>query len=73
LSALGIVFLNIGCVLAGLLVDRIGAWRAVLVYSLLLPVGIGVLYACLISGGTGWVLAYAVAGSVAVWWARCRR
>ena len=44
LSALGIVFLNIGCVLAGLLVDRIGAWRTVMLYSLLLPLGIGVLY-----------------------------
>ncbi|MBV6823835.1 MFS transporter [Pseudomonas sp. PD9R] len=62
LSALGIVFLNIGCVLAGLLVDRIGAWRTVMVYSLLLPVGIGVLYACLISGGNWLGLAYAVAG-----------
>ncbi|RMM11304.1 Major facilitator family transporter [Pseudomonas syringae pv. maculicola] len=40
LSALGIVFLNIGCVLAGLLVDRIGAWRGVMFYSLLLPLGI---------------------------------
>jgi MFS family permease len=48
LSALGIVFLNIGCVLAGLLVDRIGAWRTVMLYSLLLPLGIGVLYGCLI-------------------------
>ncbi len=62
LSSLGIVFLNIGCVLAGLLVDRIGAWRAVLLYSLLLPVGIGLLYACLITGGAWINLAYAVAG-----------
>ena len=62
LSALGIVFLNIGCVLAGLLVDRIGAWRTVMLYSLLLPLGIGVLYACLISGGVWVGLAYAVAG-----------
>ncbi|MFU2330782.1 MFS transporter [Pseudomonas sp. NFX98] len=62
LSALGIVFLNIGCVLAGLLVDRIGAWRTVMLYSLLLPLGIGVLYACLISGGNWIGLAYAVAG-----------
>ncbi|WCM50581.1 MFS transporter [Pseudomonas sp. WJP1] len=62
LSALGIVFLNIGCVLAGLLVDRIGAWRTVMLYSLLLPLGIGVLYACLISGGNWVGLAYAVAG-----------
>jgi MFS family permease len=62
LSALGIVFLNIGCVLAGLLVDRIGAWRTVMLYSLLLPLGIGVLYACLIAGGQWIGLAYAVAG-----------
>ncbi|EJM66890.1 arabinose efflux permease family protein [Pseudomonas sp. GM49] len=62
LSALGIVFLNIGCVLAGLLVDRIGAWRTVMLYSLLLPLGIGVLYSSLIMGGDWIGLAYAVAG-----------
>jgi MFS family permease len=62
LSALGIVFLNMGCVLAGFLVDRIGAWRTVMLYSLLLPLGIGVLYTCLISGGNWVGLAYAVAG-----------
>jgi MFS family permease len=62
LSALGIVFLNIGCVIAGLLVDRIGAWRAVMLYSLLLPLGIGVLYTCLIHGGDWVGLAYALAG-----------
>jgi MFS family permease len=62
LSSLGIVFLNIGCVLAGLLVDRIGAWRALLVYSLLLPIGVAGLYASLI-GGWAWPgVAYAVAG-----------
>ncbi|MBT9267853.1 MFS transporter [Pseudomonas sp. MG-9] len=62
LSALGIVFLNIGCVIAGLLVDRLGAWRTVMLYSLLLPLGIGVLYSCLITGGNWVGLAYAVAG-----------
>ncbi|WPN46435.1 MULTISPECIES: MFS transporter [unclassified Pseudomonas] len=62
LSALGIVFLNIGCVLAGLLVDRIGAWRTVMLYSLLLPLGIGVLYTCLITGGNWIGLAYVIAG-----------
>jgi hypothetical protein len=62
LSSLGIVFLNIGCVLAGLIVDRIGAWRTVMLYSLLLPLGIGVLYTCLIAGGSWIGLAYAVAG-----------
>jgi MFS family permease len=62
LSSLGIVFLNIGCVLAGLVVDRIGAWRTVMLYSLLLPLGIGALYASLINGGAWLGLAYAVAG-----------
>jgi len=62
LSALGIVFLNIGCVIAGRLVDRIGAWRTVMLYSLLLPLGIGLLYTCLISGGNWVGLAYAIAG-----------
>ncbi|MGE8150517.1 MFS transporter [Pseudomonas vancouverensis] len=62
LSAWGIVFLNIGCVLAGLLVDRIGAWRTVMLYSLLLPLGIAVLYGCLILGAEWIGLAYALAG-----------
>jgi len=62
LSSLGIVFLNIGCVLAGLLADRIGAWRAVLFYSALLPLGIALLYSCLIHGAEWIGLAYALAG-----------
>ncbi|MBV4490689.1 MFS transporter [Pseudomonas oryzicola] len=62
LSSIGIVFLNIGCVLAGLLVDRVGPWRALMFYSLLLPLGIGVLYASLVGQwGMTW-LAYALAG-----------
>ena len=62
LSSLGIVFLNFGCVLAGWVVDRIGAWRSVLLYSLLLPLGIAQLYASLI-GGWAWPgLSYALAG-----------
>src|SRR5471032_1929755 len=62
LSALGIVFLNIGCVLAGLLVDRIGAWRTVMLYSLLLPVGIALLYSSLIGQWLAPGIAYAIAG-----------
>ncbi|MCV4342238.1 MFS transporter [Pseudomonas capsici] len=62
LSAAGIVFLNIGCVLAGMLVDRIGAWRGVIVYSLLLPLGIGVLYASLVQQWLPLTVAYALAG-----------
>ncbi|MCU1719029.1 MFS transporter [Pseudomonas sp. 5P_3.1_Bac2] len=62
LSSIGIIFLNLGCVIAGLVVDRIGAWRAVKLYSALLPVGISLLYASLINGGTWLQLAYALAG-----------
>ncbi|MFS2161794.1 MFS transporter [Pseudomonas sp. Pseusp122] len=62
LSSVGIVFLNIGCVLAGLLVDRIGAWRGVILYSLLLPVGVGLLYASLIGQWLPLTIAYAIAG-----------
>ncbi|UVJ42493.1 MFS transporter [Pseudomonas sp. LS1212] len=62
LSSVGIVFLNIGCVLAGLLVDRVGAWRTLMLYSLLLPLGIGLLY-CSLIGGWAWPgAAYALAG-----------
>ncbi|MCU1716288.1 MFS transporter [Pseudomonas sp. 5P_3.1_Bac2] len=62
LSSLGIMCLNIGCVLAGRLADRIGAWRAVLLYSLLLPLGAGALYASLILDQSWLALGYAVAG-----------
>ncbi|MGE8325319.1 MFS transporter [Pseudomonas urmiensis] len=62
LSSVGIVFLNIGCVLAGLLVDRLGAWRALKIYSLLLPVGIGALYASLVGQWSLIWPAYALAG-----------
>jgi MFS family permease len=62
LSSVGIVFLNIGCVLAGHLVDRIGAWRGVILYSLLLPLGVGLLYASLIGQWLPLTIAYAIAG-----------
>src|SRR5690606_35320846 len=62
LSSLGIVFLNLGCVLAGLIVDRIGVWRSIVLYSLLLPLGIGLLYASLVGQWGLPGLAYAFAG-----------
>nr|WP_199068282.1 MFS transporter [Chromobacterium sp. ASV5] len=62
LSSVGIVFLNIGCVIAGRACDRIGPMRSLTLYSLLLPLGVGALYADLILG-LGWTaVAYAVAG-----------
>ena len=62
LSSIGIVFLNLGCVVAGALVDRFGAWRTLGCYSLALPVGVGLLYADLVGqwGMTG--MTYALAG-----------
>jgi len=48
LSSVGIVFLNIGCVLAGRMADRLGAWRALAIHSALLPLGVLALYSCLI-------------------------
>ncbi len=62
LSSLGIVFLNIGCVLAGCLVDRIGGWRALMLYSVALPLGVALLYTSLIHGWRFPGLAYAFAG-----------
>ncbi|QEL56191.1 MFS transporter [Chromobacterium paludis] len=62
LSSVGIVFLNIGCVIAGRVCDRIGQRRSLVLYSLLLPLGVAALYGDLI-GGWGWTgLAYAFAG-----------
>lgn len=62
LSSLGIMCLNVGCVIAGALADRIGAWRAVKVYSLLLPLGALALYASLILDSHFIALGYALAG-----------
>jgi predicted MFS family arabinose efflux permease len=65
LSTIGILFLNVGCVLAGIVVDRIGAWKTVALYSVLMPVGIAVLYTTLIRGSGGSVelaLAWSIAG-----------
>jgi len=45
-----------------LLVDRLGAWRALKIYSLLLPVGIGALYASLVGQWSLIWPAYALAG-----------
>jgi MFS family permease len=62
LSSLGIMCLNVGCVLAGALADRIGAWRTVRLYSLLLPIGAALLYISLILDSRFVALAYALAG-----------
>ncbi len=50
LSSIGIVFLNIGCVIAGLGVDQIGTWKAIELYSALMPVGTAALHSRLIFG-----------------------
>ena len=62
LGSLGIVFLNLGCVIAGRVTDRIGPVRSLALYSLLLPLGVGLLYASLIGGWRWPGLAYALTG-----------
>ena len=62
LSSLGIVFLNIGCILAGRMADRLGPWRALAIHSALLPVGVAALYASLIFELPLIGVAYALAG-----------
>ncbi|HYQ53845.1 MAG TPA: MFS transporter [Pseudomonas sp.] len=62
LSSLGIVFLNIGCVLAGHMSDRLGAWRALAIHSALMPLGVLALYGCLILDLPAVGPAYALAG-----------
>ncbi|MNE38048.1 hypothetical protein D3C80_1319310 [compost metagenome] len=62
LSSLGIVFLNIGCILAGRMADRLGPWRALAIHSALLPVGVAALYASLIFELPLVGVAYALAG-----------
>jgi len=47
ISCAAILALNIGCILAGLLSDRLGAWRTVGLYSVLLALGTTLLCASL--------------------------
>jgi MFS family permease len=42
-SCLGILMLNIGCIIAGRLVDRFGAWNIFAVYSVMLAIGVTVM------------------------------
>ncbi len=44
ISSLGIMALNIGCVVAGAIADRIGVWRAFYYYSIALFVGFSIFY-----------------------------
>lgn len=56
LSCVAILFLNIGCIVAGRIADWLGAWRTVALYSVLLVIGVSLL--CLSFGrDTGFVLA----------------
>ena len=45
-----------------MIVDRIGVWRSIVLYSVLLPLGIGLLYASLVGQWALPGLAYAFAG-----------
>ena len=62
LTCVIIISLNIGCVVAGLWADRVGAWSTALFYSVLLPIGITILSCGLVTGGVWLILACAVGG-----------
>lgn len=59
ISSLGIMALNIGCVLAGRLVDKIGAWRAFYYYCIAMLVGFSIFYG-LLPFSLGWKVVGAV-------------
>lgn len=45
ISCVGILALNAGCILAGYLADRLGAWRTMLIYSIMLAAALTVMVA----------------------------
>lgn len=47
ISCAGILALNTGCILAGWLSDRTGAWRTMMIYSILLAVALTVMVTCI--------------------------
>ncbi len=50
LSCAGILALNLGCVIAGWLADKFGAWLTVALYTLLLPFGVALMMSSLEEG-----------------------
>lgn len=62
ISSLGIMALNIGCVIAGWIADRIGVWKAFCYYSVALSVGFIVFYMLLPYGFVWKVLGAMLAG-----------
>lgn len=62
ISSLGIMSLNIGCVLAGWIADRIGVWKAFYYYSVALSIGFIVFYMLLPYGFIWKVMGAMLAG-----------
>jgi MFS family permease len=62
ISCIAILFLNVGCVIAGKLADLFGRWQTVALYSVLLAVGTSVLTLVLDAPPKTLLLGYAIAG-----------
>lgn len=62
LSCAGILALNLGCVFAGWLADKLGYWLTAAIYTMLLPCGIAIMLFSLGQGMTVLLVAYIIMG-----------
>lgn len=62
ITFVGIIFMNIGCVIAGYISDKIHPWKAIILYTLLLGIGLTYLYSAIDQGVSAISTAYIVAG-----------
>lgn len=62
ISCVGILALNVGCIIAGWIADRLGAWRTFAIYSVLLAAGVSVMAASLSGDITRVLLSYILLG-----------
>lgn len=62
ITFVGIIFMNIGCVIAGYIADKIHPWKAIALYTLLLGIGLTYLYTAIDQGESALSIAYIVAG-----------
>lgn len=62
ISCIAILFLNIGCVIAGKVSDHLGAWRTVALYSVLMAIGTTILTMALDASPKVLIISYIVAG-----------
>jgi MFS family permease len=62
ISCVGILALNIGCVIAGRIADRAGAWRTFAAYSMLIALAVTLMSFALSLGTSAVLMAYVLPG-----------